>query len=323
MQADTLFKAMGDQTRRRTLCVLRRHELSVSELVEVLRQPQSTVSRHLKILRDASLIQDRREGNVILYSVPATPNGSEESDLTRHLMGWIGEQPLLTSLAERLDMVVQERREMSSRFFDRVGRQWDALREESFGGCFHLEAFLSLVPQTWAVADIGTGTGYLLPALARHFRHVIAVEPADRMLEAARNRIATYGLDNVDLREGELEHLPIKEAGVNLAIAMLVLHHVPSPRDALAELFRVVRPGGVTLLVEQASHHNEAFRDRMQDRWWGFDSRELVGWLEVVGFEQVLSRKLVTVDSGDDAPELFVVSGRKATVSRFAPNQDD
>lgn len=311
MESETVFKAMADKTRQRTLSVLRLHELSVSELVATLNQPQSTISRHLKVLRDAELIRDRHHGTTTLYSVADPTRNGSRGDLNERLLDWIASQPLEPSVSSRLDRVIHDRRDMSSRFFDRIGRQWDALREESFGAYFHLEAFLTLLPDDWIVADIGTGTGYLLPALARHFQRVVAVEPADRMLAAARRRIELGEVANVDLRRGDLSNLQINDAAVDLALAVLVVHHVPAPRDALLELHRIVRRGGRVLIVEQTSHQDDAFRERMQDRWWGFDPKEFRSLLESVGFQDVASRSLATVNQADDAPDLFVVTASK------------
>ena len=311
MEPEAVLKAMADRTRQRALTALGRHELGVSELVEVLNQPQSTVSRHLKILRDAGLIHDRRDGNTVLYSVCAPSADGAASDLAERLLAWIAEQPLAGSIESRLETAIRKRRNMSHRFFDRIGRQWDALREESFGSTFHLEAFIALLPQTWTVADIGTGTGYLLPTLAQHFQRVIGVEPVDKMLEAARHRIQYHGIDNVEVCSGDLGQLPIASGSINLAIAALVLHHVPSPRGAVAELHRIVCAGGSILIVEQTAHQSDSFRERMQDRWWGHDPDEFSGLVESIGFEQVKWRRLVTVERANDAPELFVTTACK------------
>ena len=307
---DLIFRALADETRRRTLTVLKQHELSVSELVSVLDQPQSTVSRHLRVLRDASLIRDRRNGNAVMYSMPASGSHPGDSDPLAGLTEWLGQQALPRSIKGRLDSVLRKRREMSRRFFDAQGRQWDALREDSFGARFQLEAFMALLPDTWTVADIGTGTGYLLPSLARHFRRVIGVEPSDRMIEAATERIERERLKNVELRTGELEQLPISRASVDLSLAVLVLHHVASPVAAVSELRRITRHGGTVLLVEQFAHQSESFRTRMQDRWWGFEPGELITWLEAAGFSKCRSVKLTTAELADDAPELFAVTAR-------------
>lgn len=307
---DLIFRALADETRRRTLTVLRQHELSVSELVSVLDQPQSTVSRHLRVLRDAAMIRDRRNGNAVMYSVPTWASRPRDSDPLAGLTEWLGRQRLPRSIKSRLDSVLRRRRDMSRRFFDEQGRQWDALRENSFGTQFQLEAFMALLPDTWTVADIGTGTGYLLSSLARHFRKVTGVEPSDRMIEAARDRVEREQLKNVELRTGELEQLPISRASVDLAIAALVLHHVASPATAVSELRRITRQGGAVLLVEQLAHQSESFRTRMQDRWWGFEPGELITWLEAAGFCSCRYVKLATVELADDAPELFAVTAR-------------
>lgn len=302
---------MADLTRQKTLSVLRRYELSVSELVEVLDQPQSTVSRHLKILRDAKLIKGRREGNTVMYSIPSVSNGHGQDDLSIRLIEWIDDQPLHSSLGLRIKGVLHRRRDMSRSFFDRTGDKWDKLREESFGGEFQWEAFLGLLPNDWTVVDIGTGTGYLLPTLVRYFQKVIGVDPVDRMLEVAQRRLDFHRLDQVELRKGDLVHLPIKNDSVDLALAFLVLHHVPEPREAIQELFRIVRSGGCILIVEQQAHQNESFHERMQDRWWGFDSTEFSSMLQSVGFQKIRLQSLLNVKIAADAPELFMVTGFK------------
>lgn len=206
---------------------------------------------------------------------------------------------------------MRRRRQMSEGFFRKLGRHWDTLREESFGVSFHLEGFLALLPAEWVVADVGTGTGYLLPPLANHFRQVIGVDPVPNMLEGARQRVELAGLDNVDLRGGHLSELPIEDESVDLAVAVLVLHHVPAPAQALKELRRILRKGGAILIVEQVAHESEVFRERMQDRWLGFEPAELSERLEGIGFQRVRSNALTTVERPADAPELFVVTGMK------------
>ena len=316
VEPDVVFKAMAERTRQRALTVLHRHELSVSELVDVLRQPQSTVSRHLRILREAGLIRDRRDGTTVLYAATDGANAGYGSELVAKMLAWVAEQPLPAGLNKRLDVVMHRRRQMSDRFFHELGRHWDNLREESFGAAFHLEAAWALLPPEWVVADIGAGTGYLLAPLANCFQRVIGVDPVEKMLEAARHRVAQAGLDNVDLRCGDLSDLPIPDATVDLAVAALVLHHVPSPQEALAELHRIARPGGRALIVEQAAHENETFRDHMQDRWFGFEPDDLAGRLESVGFKDVRSLPLTSVERAADAPELFVVTGGKLSDRR-------
>ena len=168
MLSETVFKAMADGTRRRILQVVSQHELNVSELVDCLRVPQSTVSRHLKVLRDARLLQDRREGSTVVYALPEwCANGADRPALQSRLVEWVGDQELPRGLRDRLEQVLDRRQHESTEFFSRVGLRWDRMRIDAFGDQFHLEALTALLPGDWKVADIGSGTGYLLPTLAR------------------------------------------------------------------------------------------------------------------------------------------------------------
>lgn len=273
MSSDVVFKALADPTRQRILQVIVNQDVNVSELVEVLRQPQSTVSRHLKVLREAELILDRREGTAAVYAaVSPAPNGNGVKEgLRGRLLEWVADEPLPRAVARRLDKVLHRRRVRTEAFFERVGHRWDQMRVDCFGAAFPFEALTALLPQEWTVADVGTGTGYLLPSLVARFRRVIAVDPVPAMLEVARSRLDPRDLDHVDFRSGDLSQLPIDEGQVDLALAILVLHHVPSPPEALAELGRIVKPGGRLLIVEHAAHQCAEFHERMQDRWWGFE----------------------------------------------------
>ena len=311
MRAETVFKAIGDETRLRAFGLLQQQELSVTELVEVLALPQSTVSRHLKVLREAGLVRDRRDGVHNLYAASRPGSNGTDAELLQTLTEWVGRQETSAELQQRLRAVLDQRQQMSRQFFDRVGRHWDKLREESFGPTFHLEAMLALLPQSWTVGDIGTGTGYLLPTLAGHFTRVIAVEPVEQMLSSARQRVKGENLTNVELRCGDLTALPMDAAAVDLALALLVLHHVPVPEEALQELHRIVKPQGRVLIVEQSAHQFEAFRERMQDRWWGFDPPTLMEKLDRAGFTEIETRKLGTVQRTPETPDLFVVTARR------------
>jgi ubiquinone/menaquinone biosynthesis C-methylase UbiE len=322
MSSETVFKAMADATRRRILQIVSRQEMSVSELVECLHLPQSTVSRHLRVLRDAGLLQDRREGTAVIHALPEWGANGAEPGLAARLLDWIHGQELPGGLTTRVRHVLERRHRRSAEFFSRIGRQWDKLRIDAFGDTFHLEALTALLPAEWTVADIGSGTGYLLPVLARTFRRVVAVDPVAEMLDAARARCAEERLENVTFREGDLSRLPIADGGVDLALAVLVLHHVPSPAEALDELFRVVRPGGRLLVVEQEAHHLEEFYERMQDRWWGFEPAELTRRVSGAGFVDVRRRELKPdpfVAGATEGPGLFVLTAVRPDGQRAAP----
>ncbi len=315
MNPKLVFKAMADDTRRRILQLVARHQLSVSELVQCLAQPQSTVSRHLKVLRDAALIHDRRDGTTVRYDAPnpAAPDDSQNHSIQARMLDWLTLQAIPKPLQDRLNRVLMQRQDQSSAFFSQVAKRWDRMRVDAFGDAFHLETLAALLPGEWTVADIGTGTGFFLPLLAATFHRVLAVDPVTEMLEVARARCAARDIGNVSFRKGDFNRLPIDTGGVDLACAVLVIHHVPAPQDAVAELARIVKPGGRLLIVEQKTHRLDAFHERMQDRWWGFEPQDLAEDVAAAGFRNVQCRDFVTDQSastGLEAPELFILTAR-------------
>jgi DNA-binding transcriptional ArsR family regulator/protein-L-isoaspartate O-methyltransferase len=310
--AESLFRALADRTRQQLMQLLVHDELNVSELVAVLAQPQSTISRHLKVLREAGLVSDRRDGATVLYTAVRPASGG--SSLRSALTDWLGGQHLPRPARTRLERVLQKRRDEALGFFDRLGRRWDELRSEAFGDTFAWEAFLTLLPRDWVVADLGTGTGFLLPSLARHFRRVVAVEPAPAMLDCARQRTGECGVTNVRFHQGDLERLPLRSQTCDLTIACLVLHHLVDPAMAVGEMHRVLRPRGRLLIVEQQTHDNQAFQEMMLDRRRGFGPAELVRLVSAAGLAEAQAHDLATKMGRGipmEPPALFVVTATK------------
>jgi ArsR family transcriptional regulator len=313
-----IFKALAEPIRHRLLQVLIAQELNVSELVDVLDQPQSTISRHLKVLRDVELLVDRRCGPTTFYAArpinPAGPEGDGHGSIGDRLLEWVAREPLDMALQQRLEAVIARRRGGST-FFDAIGARWDQLRIDAFGDAFHLEALTALLPREWTVADIGTGTGYLLPVLALRFRRVIAIDPAESMLQLARGRADVRTRENVEFRAGLLEQLPINDGELDLAIASLVLHHVPDPQAGLREIARAVRPKGRLLLIEQHAHEHQSFHDRMGDVWWGFEPGQLRRWTQAAGFQQVLVHEVTSAHPSGrnlgEVPRLFALTAER------------
>jgi ubiquinone/menaquinone biosynthesis C-methylase UbiE/DNA-binding transcriptional ArsR family regulator len=311
--SERVFRALAEPTRQRILQLLLTEELNVSELVEILRVPQSTISRHLKILRSSGLIVDRRDGATTFYSARTRESGHEA--LAPLLLSWFERQSLPRVVEERLRRTLRARQEAGGGFFERRGKRWDELRSEAFGEAFMTEALAALLPRDWVVADIGTGTGFLLPMLADNFTQVISVDPAANMLECARQRVADHPARNVQFHQGDLSRLPIEDCACDLAIACLVLHHVTEPEAALVEIHRVLKPGGRMLLVEQRSHENQRFYEVMQDHWWGFEPMDLARQAKSAGFVDIRHHALRSPGSGSrslEAPEVFVLTAIKA-----------
>lgn len=281
-----LFKAIGDPVRLRLLHLLCAEELTVGELVRILDLPQSTVSRHLKPLRERGLAADRPVGSATYYRAALeADSGNGDAALRDALVSLLRGAPLPPADRKRLDKVLAMRERESGDFFDKLGLRWDALREDCFGPTFHLEAMLHLLPRDWTVADLGTGTGYLLPTLGAHFRKVIGIDMSQPMLALARNRLGEAGVEGVELRHGALEALPLQDGEADLALALLMLHHLPEIESALREIRRTLKPGGRLLIVELHPYENERFRTAMGDRRAGVPAEKLEAWIKAAGFE--------------------------------------
>src|SRR3954470_11913079 len=242
------LSALADTTRSRILLLLDRHELTVSEICDVMQLPQSTASRHLKALADTGWIAARAEGTSNLYSMTRDGLDPAARRLWTLVREQVGSTPAATQDQRRLQTVLAERRTKSQEFFSSSAGQWDRLREELFGERFHLAALAALAEPGWTVGDLGCGTGQVSSALAPFVSHVIAVDASAAMLHAAKKRLS--GFDNVDLRRGDLESLPIDDARLDAATLMLVLHHVADPERAIADIARVLKPGGRLIIVD-------------------------------------------------------------------------
>jgi len=298
------LSALADPTRCRMLLLIEGHELTVSELCEVLQSPQSTVSRHLKTLADAGWVVSRRDGTSRYYSLSLEGGGAHRElwTLTREQ---IGGGAGAAQDARRLEAVLAARRETSQRFFASSADQWDRLREELFGREFSMRALLGLLPRDWIVADLGCGTGSTLTVLAPFVRSVIGVDASEEMLSAARARVAD--LPNVELRRGMLESLPLGDAEVDAAMLMLVLHHLASPARAIAEAARALGPDGRIVIVDMTPHDREEYRQQMGHVWLGFSEDQMRRWLVQAGFDDIRFNQLPAA-AGVRGPALFAVS---------------
>lgn len=302
------LSALADAARCRVLRLLESHELTVGELCGVLQLPQSTVSRHLKTLGDAGWVTSRRDGTSRFYSLAPEAPDDPQTQLWQLTRQQLDGRPATDQDARRLARVLARRSATSQQFFASSAGQWDHLREELFGRDFGWQALVGLLPSNWVVGDLGCGTGALLLALAQSVGHVIGVDASDEMLAAARTR--TAGLDNVELRRGSLEALPIEDATLDATTMMLVLHHLPAPGAAIAEAARVLKPGGRLLLVDMSSHEREEYRQQMGHVWLGFSDDQISRWLQQAGLSRVTVRALPPTTEAK-GPGLFVSTGTK------------
>jgi ArsR family transcriptional regulator len=292
---------LADATRCRLLAALERQELTVGELANALQLPQSTVSRHLKILADQSWVSSRAEGASRWYRrnplLDADMLGLWE--LVRQAMT---QTPAALQDAARIDAVVAARRTQSQTFFATASAEWDALRTDMFGARADIGAMLSLLDPSLVIGDLGCGTGALAASLAPHVQHVHAIDASPAMLATASARLADCR--NVTVAEGALEDLPLADQSLDVAVLMLVLHHVADPVRALTEVHRVLKPLGRLLITDMRVHAHERYREQMGHVWLGFDGGSLDGWLRDAGFTGTRYVPL-PVEPGATGPALF------------------
>jgi ubiquinone/menaquinone biosynthesis C-methylase UbiE/DNA-binding transcriptional ArsR family regulator len=302
-----VLRVLGDPTRLRILALLAQAELAVGELARALGMSQSRVSNHLKILRDADLLVERRAGS-FSYCRLNVPTGAP-GDLWRAL------SPGLEALDERkadnrrLAAVLADRADSRS-FFDRIAGDWDLIGSDFARGTGRLEAISCLAPRGLVVADVGCGTGYLSRALARRVARVICVDTSAAMLDKARENLRGVPAA-LEFRPGSMEQLPLADGEVDAAFAHMVLHHLTDMAAGLREMVRVVRPGGEVVCVELLPHHESWMHDSMADTRLGVDPAALAADFRSAGLPDPEHEIL------DDAYLVEHPSGRKISLPLF------
>lgn len=303
--------ALADTTRSRMLLVLERHELTVNDIRSVLQLPQSTVSRHLKVLADESWVISRPEGTTRRYRMTEKLEPS-----VRRLWHLVREQVIATSAAaqdaRRVQSVLAHRRSRSQKFFSSAAGRWDRLRGELFGSRADLMGLLGLIDESWRVADLGCGTGQTSELIAPFARQLIAVDDSPAMISAARKRLASF--DNVAVRQGSLEDLPIEDASLDVALMFLVLHYVVEPEIAIAEAGRVLKPGGRLIIVDMTPHDREELVHEMGHVWRGFSEQQIGELLHTAGFPAGRYH-LLPADPSAKGPTLFTAVVRRAEMA--------
>lgn len=305
------FKALSDETRLRLMHVLGQYELSVNELVAILEMGQSRVSRHLKILSEAGLLHSRRDGLWVFYAAVREGEGHAFLQAVTPFLSADMDMRADLDMAAR---ILEDRALKTRQFFNSIADHWDTLNREVLGGFDLAEAVCAAMPPACGVAvDLGCGTGLVLEKMRPRAGKVIGVDGSPRMLELSRRRLAlessgadsaaesgsaplpagvdipamTSGPAAVSLRIGELDHLPLRDGEADFASINMVLHHLSDPSAALAEIRRVLRPGGLLMVTDFDRHAEERMRSDYGDRWLGFDANTLESLLREAGLELV------------------------------------
>jgi ArsR family transcriptional regulator len=286
------LRAAAEPTRLRLLALCARAELTVSELTTILGQSQPRVSRHLKLLCEAGLLDRLREGSWVFYRLSQR---AAASTLARLLAGLVpDDDPIVALDRERLDQIKRARAEAAAAYFRANAAQWGTIRSLYVDESEVERALLDLVPagETRALLDIGTGTGRMLEILAPRAEHAVGIDTSREMLTIARVNLERAGLRNCSIRQGDMYQLPLPGASFDTVVIHQVLHYADRPAEAIQEASRVLRPGGRLLIVDFAPHALEFLRVDHAHRRLGFTDDEILGWCRAAGLESTGSRHL-------------------------------
>lgn len=275
----TQLRAAAEPTRLRLLALCARGAWCVSDLVAILGQSQPRLSRHLKLLAEAGLLARTPEGANAWFQVPP------DADLARQILARLPEDdPLLAADRRAAARLAAERARSASDSFRRHGADWDEMRALGLPGAA-IEAALedALPPRVGRLLDIGCGTGGLLERLAPRIEEGIGVDASRDMLALARTRLAERGAAHIAVRQADMYRLPLADRSFDAITLQMVLHYAEDPAAALAEAGRVLKPGGVLVIVDLASHERADLLGSHAHRWPGFDDAAIAGWLGATG----------------------------------------
>lgn len=296
------LRLIADPTRIRILSLLRREDLSVVELQDILGMGQSRISSQLSLLRQANLVTDRRSGKNIIYTF-----GSDTSPIDERLIQTLNlaasDIDEIADDCASLDLALGKRRDKARAYFDALagkfgktycpGRSWKALAE----------TLLKLMPPM-VIADLGAGEGTFSQLLAQRAEKVIAVDNSERMVEFGASIARENGYHNLEYRLGEIENPPIEEGSVDLAFFSQSLHHADHPGAAIAAAHRILKPGGRIIILDLLKHQFEDARDLYADIWLGFSELDISRFLKNSEFREI---EISVVDREPDPPHFQTV----------------
>ena len=292
------LRLLADPSRLRILLLVESEELSVAELQEILGMGQSRISTHLAQLKQAGLVEDRRNGKSILYRLKQSARSNGFSQMLGVLRQAAAEIPEAEQDSEALRLALRRRQDKMRSYFDELagkfgrnyvpGRSWQGLAE----------TLLTLMPPM-VIADLGAGEGTFSQLLARRSKKVIAIDNSEKMVEYGRELARKHGVKNLEYRKGDLEEVPIRDATVDLAFFSQALHHAQHPERAVAEAARILKPGGRIVVLDLLRHNYEEARELYADLWLGFTEVEVTRFLRQAGFKNI---ETSVVHSEESAP---------------------
>ena len=280
-----LFQSLADPSRLRILALLRTMELSVGELAQVLGQSQPRVSRHVKILGDAGLVDRHKEGSWVILALAGDPRTQAVFALMDEWLDGVS-RDVLAADAMRLAAVRADRAEAAARYFSTHAEVWDSIRSLHVAESAVERAIQDALGDrpVGRLLDVGTGTGRMIELLGPSAALSIGIDKSSEMLRLARVKLEAAGIPS-SLRQADMYAVPLTDGSADSVVIHQVLHYAQNPAAALAEAARVMRPGGRLLVVDFAAHEREDLRSRDAHLRLGFTDEAMAGWFRAAGLE--------------------------------------
>ncbi len=284
------YKSLADESRLRLVHVLGQGSFNVQELTSVVDLSQPTVSHHLKVLQKAGIVRSHKEGTWVYYSLSTPDRSTAGSMLARNfleLIPRIDDSSEFKEICERdgraVSNILRSRHERTRDFFESVAHDWQNIRSTR-SPYSYLDKLQAAIPADQSLLELGCGSGALLDLILPRSGKTFGVDYSQAMLDMA-GKVLKERARLVDLRLGYLEHLPLGDSTVDIAVAHMVFHHLPEPRAALSDAFRVLRPDGKLLIVDLTPHSDESMREQQADLWLGFEPELFKRWCLEIGFK--------------------------------------
>jgi ArsR family transcriptional regulator len=301
----TALKAAAESTRLRILLLLAKGELNVKDLTQILGQSQPRISRHLKLLAEAGLIERFREGSWVYFHVSDRTEGGR---LVRRLLTTVDPaDPVLARDGVRAETLKREREDAAQAYFRAHAADWDRIRTLYVSDAAVEAAVMAALdgPRFKALVDLGTGTGRMLEVLADRYERGLGLDVNQSMLAYARSRLKTSGLEHAEVRHGDIYNLALPDGGADGVVMHQVLHYLSDPAHAIREAARILAPGGRLVIVDFAPHEIESLRDEHAHERLGFEEGHVRDWLQEAGLGGVEAMRLAP-EKDDDRQQLTV-----------------
>ncbi len=307
----SVFRAVGEETRLRIMALLARGELTVSELTQILGQSQPRVSRHLKILADAALVERHREGAWMFYRIAGGAEADPARDALVAAISAIGEDGdrIVARDAERFAQSRQARADQAAAYFQENAAEWSRLRNLHLPES-DIERQIVDIAGKGSVdvfVDLGTGTGRMLEIFADRFTQGVGYDLSHEMLSIARNNLEQAGVTHAQARHGDLFSLPMENGAADIVCIHHVLHYLAEPEAAVREAARILKPGGRIIISDFAPHDLEFLREEHAHRRLGFADAEVKQWCARANLRLERTQTLSPTGAGKGAAKKLTV----------------